>query len=157
LVYCVSEAAERRRRKMALLRILLPVMIVATSVVVALIRRFTAGGGGGLALVIIDVQNCFTSGGSLAVPDGDAVIPVINRLRSDHGENFDEVVLSQDWHCSDHVSFASQHPQHSPFDHINLTYLTTGQSAIVYYKPSPQKVDQWIKINSAFHPSGVGK
>jgi len=116
---------------MALLRILLPVTIVATSVVVALIRRFTAaGGGGGTALVIIDVQNCFTAGGSLAVPDGDAVIPVINRLRSDHGDNFDDVVLSQDWHCSDHVSFASQHPRHSPYDRINLTYLTTGQSTL---------------------------
>ena len=110
------ETAEgRQRRRMALLRILLPVMIVAPSVVEALTRRSTAGGGG-TALLIVDVQNCFTAGGSLAVPDGDAVIPVINRLRSDHAKNFDVVVLSQDWHCSDHVSFASQHGGYNPFD-----------------------------------------
>jgi len=112
---------------MALLRILLPVVIVATSVVVAVIHRMVAGTGGS-ALVVIDVQNCFTSGGSLAVPDGDAIIPVVNRLRSDYVENFDLVVLTQDWHCSDHVSFASQHPGYNPFDSISLTYLTTGQS-----------------------------
>ena len=57
------------------------------------------------ALLIIDVQNCFLPGGSLAVNDGDKVIPVINRIR----DNFDVVVLTQDWHCPDHISFASQH------------------------------------------------
>ena len=58
------------------------------------------------ALLIIDVQNCFLPGGSLAVSDGDQVIPVINSIRN----QFDVVVLTQDWHCPDHVSFASQHP-----------------------------------------------
>ena len=131
-MFILETAEGQRRRRMALLRILLPVMVVATSVVVALTRRSMAGGGG-TALVIIDVQNCFTAGGSLAVPDGDAVIPVINQLRSDHAKNFDEVVLSQDWHCSDHVSFASQHRGYNPFDSINLTYLTTGQSPTVLH------------------------
>ena len=112
---------------MALVRILLPVVVVATSVVAALVYR-TLAGGPSSALLIIDVQNCFTSGGSLAVPDGDSVVPVINRLREDYGQYFDAVVLSQDWHCPDHVSFASQHPGRNPFDRINLTYrLTTGQ------------------------------
>ena len=109
---------------MALLRILFPVMIVAMSILVAVVRRT---GSGGSALVVIDVQYCFTSGGSLAVPDGDDVIPVINRLRSEYSKYFDVVVLTQDWHCSDHVSFASQHQGYSAFDRINLTYLTTGQ------------------------------
>jgi len=117
---------------MALLRIVLPLLIVATSVVVALIRLTMAGSGGGRALVVIDVQYCFSAGGSLAVPDGNAVIPVINRLRADHAEHFDVVVLSQDWHCSDHVSFASQHSGHRPYDIINLTYLTTGQSPSIH-------------------------
>ena len=108
---------------MALLRILVPVIILATSVLVAL-SRTTAGSGA--ALLIVDVQNCFTSGGSLAVPDADAVIPVINRLRSEYAKNFDLVVLSQDWHCSDHVSFVSQHPGKKPFDTITLSYLATG-------------------------------
>ena len=58
------------------------------------------------ALLIIDVQYSFLPGGSLAVTDGDAVIPTINAIR----DQFDIVAISQDWHCSDHVSFASQHP-----------------------------------------------
>ena len=58
------------------------------------------------ALLIIDVQYSFLPGGSLAVTDGDAVIPAINAIR----DQFDIVAISQDWHCSDHVSFASQHP-----------------------------------------------
>ena len=117
---------------MALLRILFPVAIVVTSVVLAVIRG-TMAGAGGSALIIVDVQNCFTSGGRLAVPDGDAVVPVINRLRSEYAQYFDVVVLSQDWHCSDHVSFASQHPGCHNFDRINLTYLSTGQSVPLNY------------------------
>jgi len=112
---------------MALLRVLFPVLIVATSVLVAWIRLSTARAGG-TALVIIDVQNCFTSGGALAVSGGDDVIPVVNGLRSEYARYFDAVVLSQDWHCSDHVSFASQHNGHQPYDRITLTYLqSTGQ------------------------------
>jgi len=57
------------------------------------------------ALLIIDVQNDFLPGGSLAVPEGDAVIPVINSLQ----DNFDLVVATQDWHPADHGSFASSH------------------------------------------------
>ena len=68
------------------------------------------------ALLIIDVQNCFLPGGSLAVNEGDLVIPVINSIRG----QFDVVVLTQDWHCPDHVSFASQHPGYvNTFYHYN--------------------------------------
>jgi len=112
---------------MALLRLLFPVLMVAASVTLALISRLSATVGGGQALVVIDVQNCFTSGGSLAVPDGDDVVPVVNWLRSQYADRFDVVVLSQDWHCSDHVSFASQHRGYENFDRINLTYLVTGK------------------------------
>ena len=107
--------------------LLLPILILIVSILVALIRLNIAGHGGS-ALVIIDIQNCFTSGGALAVPEGDAIIPVVNQLRSEYAQFFDVVVLSQDWHCSDHVSFASQHDGLQAFDRINLTYLTTGQS-----------------------------
>ncbi|XP_076089393.1 nicotinamidase-like [Mytilus galloprovincialis] len=62
-----------------------------------------------IALLIIDVQNCFLPGGSLAVTEGDQVIPVINNIRSEYKADLSLVVLSQDWHCSDHISFASQH------------------------------------------------
>jgi len=67
------------------------------------------------ALVIIDVQNDFMPGGSLEVPDGDRIVPVINELQ----EKFDLVVATQDWHPEDHVSFASNHEDKKPFDTIN--------------------------------------
>jgi nicotinamidase/pyrazinamidase len=69
-------------------------------------------------LLVIDVQNCFVPGGSLAVPKGDDVVPMINRL----ARSFPHVVLSQDWHTADHVSFASQHPGKKPFESIDLPY-----------------------------------
>src|SRR5437899_10025571 len=69
-------------------------------------------------LLIIDVQNDFCPGGALAVADGDAVVPVINRL----AERFDHVVLTQDWHPSGHSSFVTSHPGASPFDSVAMPY-----------------------------------
>src|SRR5207244_11244122 len=63
-------------------------------------------------LLVIDVQNCFTPGGSLAVKEGDQIIPLINRLAA----GFEHVVLTQDWHAPGHVSFASSHPGKKPFE-----------------------------------------
>ena len=85
------------------------------------------------ALVIIDVQNCFTAGGTLAVGDGDAVIPVINRLREDLDPFFNLVVMSQDWHCQDHVSFASQHPGYPLYSLKGLQYNEKGDDHYKYY------------------------
>lgn len=65
-------------------------------------------------LLLIDIQNGFCTGGNLAVPDGEAVVPVANRLMRDGG--YDLVVASQDWHPADHGSFASQHPGKQPFE-----------------------------------------
>lgn len=70
------------------------------------------------AMLVIDVQNDFCPGGALAVPDGDAVVPVINRL----GKSFAHVLLTQDWHTPGHNSFASSHPGHAPFETIDLPY-----------------------------------
>ncbi len=70
------------------------------------------------ALLVIDVQNCFLPGGSLAVKDGEQVIPVINRL----AKGFANVVLTQDWHTPGHTSFASVHPGKKPFETIDLAY-----------------------------------
>lgn len=69
-------------------------------------------------LVVIDVQNDFCSGGALAVPDGESVVPEINRLiaASEH------VVLTQDWHPDGHSSFASQHEGHAPFETVEMAY-----------------------------------
>lgn len=70
------------------------------------------------ALLVIDVQNCFLPGGSLAVKEGDQVVPVINRL----AKGFANVVMTQDWHTAGHVSFASSHAGKKPFETIDLPY-----------------------------------
>ncbi len=69
-------------------------------------------------LLVIDVQNDFMPGGALAVRDGERIVPVINRLAS----CFQQVVLTQDWHPRDHVSFAVNHVSMKPFDTITLPY-----------------------------------
>lgn len=69
-------------------------------------------------LIVTDVQMDFMPGGALAVPRGDEVVPIINRL----GEGFADVVLTQDWHPRGHVSFASSHPGKEPFQTITLPY-----------------------------------
>jgi nicotinamidase/pyrazinamidase len=69
-------------------------------------------------LLVIDVQNCFLPGGSLAVKDGDQVVPVINRI----AKGFANVVMTQDWHTAGHVSFASSHPGKKPFEVVDLSY-----------------------------------
>ncbi|MCK6452269.1 MAG: bifunctional nicotinamidase/pyrazinamidase [Alphaproteobacteria bacterium] len=70
------------------------------------------------ALVAVDLQYDFMPGGALAVPDGDAVVPLVNRL----ARRFANVVLTQDWHPPHHASFASSHPGKKPFDTIRLAY-----------------------------------
>ena len=72
------------------------------------------------ALLVIDVQNDFLLGGSLAVADGDKVIPVINKLIP----QYDLVVATQDWHPANHKSFASQHEGRKVFEEIELNGMT---------------------------------
>jgi len=69
-------------------------------------------------LLVIDVQNCFLPGGSLAVKDGEQVVPVINKM----AKAFSNVVLTQDWHTAGHISFASTHAGKKPFELIDLAY-----------------------------------
>ena len=71
------------------------------------------------ALILVDLQNDFLPGGALAVPEGDQVIPVANRVQV----LFDLVVASQDWHPGDHGSFAVSHPGQQPGDRIELAGL----------------------------------
>ncbi|CEL29483.1 MULTISPECIES: bifunctional nicotinamidase/pyrazinamidase [Pseudomonas] len=70
------------------------------------------------ALLVIDVQNDFIPGGQLPVPEGDHIVPLINRL----ARQFKQVVIAQDWHPAGHASFASSHPGHQPYDVIELPY-----------------------------------
>ncbi|MGY2804326.1 bifunctional nicotinamidase/pyrazinamidase [Bradyrhizobium sp. USDA 4506] len=90
-------------------------------------------------LLVIDVQNDFCPGGALAVADGDAVVPVVNRLAG----RFDHVVLTQDWHPAGHSSFATSHPGAAPFSEIAMPY-------------GPQTLwpDHCVQgsVGAAFHP-----
>ena len=69
-------------------------------------------------LLVVDIQNDFCPEGRLAVPRGDEVVPLINRL----GTRFEHVVLTQDWHPPGHLSFASAHPGRKPYETIEVSY-----------------------------------
>jgi nicotinamidase/pyrazinamidase len=72
------------------------------------------------ALIVVDVQNCFVTGGTLPVKDGEAVVPVINKLSA----AFQNIVVTQDWHTTGHASFASSHQGKKPFETTKLSYGT---------------------------------
>ena len=71
------------------------------------------------ALIIIDLQNDFIPGGSLAVPGGDEIVPIINKLQ----HKFDLVIATQDWHPLDHSSFAENHPGKKEYEIIKLNEM----------------------------------
>ncbi|MGQ3029113.1 MAG: isochorismatase family protein, partial [Ferrovibrionaceae bacterium] len=70
------------------------------------------------ALIVIDVQNDFCPGGALAVEDGDAIVPVVNRMI----QAAPHVILTQDWHPAGHSSFASRHAGKAPFETVEMEY-----------------------------------
>ena len=70
------------------------------------------------ALIVVDVQNCFVTGGTLPVKGGEQVVPIINKL----ARQFENVVVTQDWHTVGHASFASSHPGKKPFEMTKLRY-----------------------------------
>ncbi|MFQ6017306.1 MAG: bifunctional nicotinamidase/pyrazinamidase [Kiloniellaceae bacterium] len=69
-------------------------------------------------LLVVDLQNDFCPGGALAVPEGDAIVPLVNRLAA----RLPHVLLTQDWHPPGHESFASSHPGRQPFETIEVAY-----------------------------------
>jgi nicotinamidase/pyrazinamidase len=71
------------------------------------------------ALLLIDIQNCFIPGGTLAVPHGDEVIPEANKLQ----QQFEHVIATQDWHPAGHKSFAVNHPGHHVYERVDLDGL----------------------------------
>jgi nicotinamidase/pyrazinamidase len=91
-------------------------------------------------LLIVDIQNDFCPGGALAVPEGDEIVPAVNRLAG----SFAHVILTQDWHPRGHTSFASSHPGKRPFDTIELPY---GQQILW-----PDHCVQGTE-GAAFHPA----
>ncbi|MEX2569351.1 MAG: bifunctional nicotinamidase/pyrazinamidase [Cyclobacteriaceae bacterium] len=92
------------------------------------------------ALLIIDVQNDFIPGGSLAVPGGDEIVPLINGMM----DGFGLVVATQDWHPQNHMSFASNHKGKKPFEEI----MHQGLDQILW----PDHCVQGTS-GAAFHPS----
>ena len=76
------------------------------------------------ALIIVDMQYDFLPGGSLAVENGDEIVPIINNLQN----NYDIVVATQDWHPEEHYSFASSHPEKVPFEMIQMD----GQDQVLW-------------------------
>jgi nicotinamidase/pyrazinamidase len=70
------------------------------------------------ALIVVDVQNCFVTGGTLPVKGGEEVVPVINKLAS----AFENIVVTQDWHTKGHASFASAHAGKKPFEIQKMPY-----------------------------------
>src|SRR3979409_2391991 len=126
-------------------------------------------------LLIIDVQNDFCPGGALAVADGDAVVPVVNRLT----ERFDHVVLTQDWHPSSHSSFAPSHAGSAPFETLSMPYgqqtlwpdhcvqgapgaafhpqLATGRAELVIRKGFRPEIDSYSAFyeNDRCTPTGL--
>lgn len=129
---------------------------------------------GHCALLVIDVQNCFVAGGSLPVKDGDAVVPVINRI----APAFANVIVTQDWHTAGHVSFASAHPGHKPYDKLHLAYgdqilwpdhcvqgthdaeldqdLRVPQTALILRKGFHQNVDSYSAFTEADRKTPTG-
>ena len=72
------------------------------------------------ALIVIDVQNDFCTGGALAVPNGEQVVPLINDMLP----RYKACIFTQDWHPAGHASFASQHKDKAPFETVEMPYGT---------------------------------
>ena len=108
-------------------------------------------------LILIDVQPTFMPGGELPVPDGAAVVPVINRLLERH---FAHALATQDWHPPGHVSFASAHPGRNAYDVIDMAYgkqtlwpdhaIQGSANAALHAALDTRKVEAIIR--KGFHP-----
>lgn len=68
------------------------------------------------ALILVDIQNDFLPGGALAVPEGDMIVPLVNRIQ----EKFDLILATQDYHPANHASFAINHENKKPGEIIDL-------------------------------------
>jgi nicotinamidase/pyrazinamidase len=106
--------------------------------------------------LIIDVQNCFLPGGSLAVKDGEKVVPLINSLQ----KQFKNIVFTQDWHTPGHISFAASHEGKKPYDVVDLAYgkqvlwpdhCVQGTESAAFDKSLDTSRSQLI-IHKGYHP-----
>ena len=126
------------------------------------------------ALIVVDVQNGFTPGGNLAVAHADEIIPCINQLAC----YFDNVILTQDWHPADHISFAENHAGKQAFETIELPYgnqvlwpahciqathdaefhpaLNIAKAQLVIRKGYHQQIDSYSAFMEADHKTTTG-
>jgi nicotinamidase/pyrazinamidase len=93
----------------------------------------------GAAFIAVDMQNDFCPGGALAVPAGDTIVPLVNRL----AYAFDTCIATQDWHPAGHVSFASSFPGSKPYD----ATIVAGRSSTLWPDHCVQGTD-----GAGFHP-----
>jgi len=125
-------------------------------------------------LILIDIQNDFMPGGALEVKDGDAIVPVVNRLQ----DKFDLVVATQDWHPKNHASFASNHKGKKPFEKIKLhdmeqmlwpdhcvqntegasfhRDLNTNEVEAIFRKGTDQEIDSYSGFYDNGHKKSTG-
>ena len=108
-------------------------------------------------LGLVDVQPTFMPGGELPVADGEAIVPVVNRLLA----RFQHAFASQDWHPPGHASFASAHPGHAPYTDIDMPYgrqvlwpdhgIAGSPNAALHPDLDLRRVE--VVIRKGFHPA----
>jgi nicotinamidase/pyrazinamidase len=125
-------------------------------------------------LLVVDVQNDFCPDGALAVPEGDAIVPLVNRLM----DRFTHVVLTQDWHSPGHSSFASAHPGKRPYETVEASYgsqilwpdhcvqgtagaafhpdLNVARAELIVRKGFHPKIDSYSTFYENDHTTGTG-
>ena len=126
------------------------------------------------ALIVVDVQNGFTPGGHLAVDNADQIIPKINEL----SDSFENIVLTQDWHPENHISFYENHPGKQAFETIQVNYgsqvlwpshcvqgthdadfhpaLNIPRAQLVIRKGFHQNIDSYSAFLEADHKTSTG-
>lgn len=125
-------------------------------------------------LIVVDVQNGFTPGGNLQVANSDQIIPLINQL----SHFFENIVLTQDWHTNDHISFAENHENKQPYSTIELDYgtqvlwpkhcvqgthdadfhsdLDTSKAQLIIRKGFHRDIDSYSAFMEADHKTSTG-
>ncbi|MBM3837339.1 MAG: bifunctional nicotinamidase/pyrazinamidase [Verrucomicrobia bacterium] len=125
-------------------------------------------------LILVDIQNDFVPGGALPVPEGAAIVPLVNRLQ----EHFDLIVATQDWHPPDHGSFAANHPGRKPGEVVDLhglpqilwpvhcvqntrgaefvPGLNAGRAAKIFVKGTDPRIDSYSGFFDNGHRKATG-
>jgi nicotinamidase/pyrazinamidase len=107
------------------------------------------------ALILVDIQNDFCPGGSLAVKEGDRIVPVVNELQ----KRFPLIVATKDWHPVGHSSFASLWPPHCVQETAGAEFvpgLDTSRVARVFLKGTDMEIDSYSGFFDNEHQRATG-